>query len=212
MQVRFWFDPLCPWCWITSHWLDGQVAPHRDLDIDWRTISLHVRNEGRQLSEGYDELRPMMTHSFRLLRIVEALRAEGRVDVVRPLYLAFGRHIHHGRDEEEARHFDVAAALEEAGVARTYAEAYDDDRWDEAVRASTREAEDVAGDDVGTPIIAYQVDGAWKGYFGPVLPELVTGEAALRLWDGLAALIATDGFYELKRTRTVGPRVETIVG
>lgn len=93
----------------------------------------------------------------------------------------------------------MVEALEEAGVDPTH----DDESFDEAVRASTAEAEQVAGDDVGTPVIAFEVEGEWRGYFGPVIPEVPRGEVALRLWDGLEALIRTPGFYELKRTRTV---------
>ena len=204
MKVRFYFDPLCPWCWITSHWLHDEVAPHRDIDVDWRPISLKVRNEGKDLDEAYRaKVDSMMDRSFGLLRIVEAVRAAGRQDQVHDLYVEFGRHFHHDGDGLD---FDVPAALEKAGVDVAFAAAFDDEAWDDAVRASTREAEDVAGDDVGTPIIAFEVeaqDGTreWKGYFGPVIPEVVRGQAALDLWDGLAALIRTDGFYELKRTR-----------
>ena len=204
MKVRFYFDPLCPWCWITSHWLHDEVAPNRDIEVDWRPISLAVRNEGKDLDEGYAKYLPAMERSFRLLRIVEAVRAAGRQDQVHDLYVEFGRHFHH---DEDGLDFDVPAALELAGVAVDFADALDDESWDDAVRASTREAEDVAGDDVGTPIIAFEVDAGdgtteWKGYFGPVIPAVVRGQAALDLWDGLAALIRTDGFYELKRTRT----------
>lgn len=200
MQVRFYFDPLCPWCWITSHWLHDEVAPHRDVEIDWRPISLKVRNEGKDLDEDYQRLLPAMERSFNLLRVVEAMRADGRADQVHNVYVQFGRHFHHGEDGLD---FDVAEALQTAAVDPVYAAAYDEEKWDDAVRASTKEAEDVAGDDVGTPIVAFEVDGQWKGYFGPVIPSVVRGPAALKLWDGLAALIETDGFFELKRTRDV---------
>ena len=207
MQVRFWFDPLCPWCWITSHWLD-EVAPHRDLEVEWLPISLKVRNEVHELDEDYEaKVAEPMERSFRLLRIVEALRDAGQADRVRDAYLEFGRHFHH---DGGGMDFDVAEALEKAGVDAAFATAYDDDRWDEAVRASTRLAEEVAGDDVGTPIIAFEVDGEWKGYFGPVIPTVLRGEQALQLWDGLAAMVQVDGFYELKRTREVGPDMSTV--
>jgi hypothetical protein len=126
--------------------------------------------------------------------------------------MAFGRHFHHDSDGLD---FDVAAALSAAEIDTAYADAYDDTSFDDAVRASTTEAEDIAGDDVGTPIISFEVEGAggqreWKGYFGPVIPAVVRGEAALKLWDGLQALIETDGFYELKRTRTVGTDMSSV--
>lgn len=207
MQVRFYFDPLCPWCWITSHWLHDEVAPHRDIDIDWRPISLLVRNEGRDTGDDVERHMAPMQRSFGLLRIVEALRADGKAATIHDVYMAFGRHFHH---DDDAMEFDIAQALEHAGADPAYAEAYDDTAHDTAVRASTREAEDIAGDDVGTPIISFEVDGVWKGYFGPVIPQVVRGDAALRLWDGLDALIRTDGFYELKRTRDVGPDMTSV--
>lgn len=201
MHVRFYFDPLCPWCWITSRWLRDVVAPERDLTIDWRPISLYVRNEDNpDLPEEYRE---PARWTMRWLRVVEALRADGKADEIDALYTELGTRIH----RDESHDFDVAEALAAAGVDASYAAAFDDDTLDEAVRASTAEAEAVAGDDVGTPIIAYEIDGVWKGYFGPVIPAVVEGEAGLRLWDGLSMLIQTDGFYELKRTRDVGPQI-----
>ncbi|MEE8599825.1 DsbA family protein [Euzebya tangerina] len=208
MQVRFYFDPLCPWCWVTSFWLDDEVRPHRDIEIDWRPISLKVRNEGKEIDPEYREkVQPAMNRSFALLRIVEALRKDGKTDQIRAVYKEFGTHFHHADDGLD---FDVTEALTAAGVDASYAEYMDDSSLDEAVRASTAEAEDVAGDDVGTPIIAYEVDGEWKGYFGPVIPSVPTGDAALTLWDGLSALIEVDGFYELKRTRNEGPDMSSI--
>ena len=207
MHVRFWFDPLCPWCWITSHWID-EVAPHRDLEVDWRPISLKVRNEGKELDPEYAEkVQPAMDRSLGLLRIIERMRLDGAADQVRDVYVEFGRHFHHA---EDGLTFDVEDALAKAGVDTAYAAAYDDEELDEAVRRSTREAEEVAGDDVGTPIIAFEVDGEWRGYFGPVIPSVPDREQALQLWDGLAAMVQVEGFYELKRTRTVGPDMESV--
>ncbi len=209
MDVRFYFDPLCPWCWVTSFWLD-RVAPHRDVAIDWRPISLKVRNEDKQLDPEYAErVQPAMERSFRLLRVVESLRAEGHADLVRPVYVEFGRHFHHG-GEGEGMSFDVATALQDAGADPAFAAAYDEDRWDDAVRASTTEAEDAAGDDVGTPIIAWLVDGAWKGFFGPVIPQLPDTEQSLRLWDGFTMVVETPGFFELKRQRDVGLDLDSL--
>jgi hypothetical protein len=210
MQVRFYFDPLCPWCWITSHWLHDEVTPHRAIEVDWRPISLKVRNEHKDLDPEYAKHRPGFERSFKLLRIVEALRAADLADTVHDVYVAFGRHFHHGETDDDGMTFDVGKALVEAGVDPAFADAYDDPRWDDAVRASTREAEDIAGDDVGTPVIAIERDGRWTGYFGPVIPTVVRGEDALRLWDGLAALMQTDGFFELKRTRDVALDLSTV--
>lgn len=207
MQVRFYFDPLCPWCWITSFWAD-QVVDHRDVQVDWRPISLKVRNEDKDLPRDYEQkIAEPVERSFRLLRVVEALRAGGHQDRVRAVYVEFGRHFHHA---ETGMDFDVASALEAAGADPSFASAHDDPKWDDAVRESTREAEEVAGDDVGTPIVAFEVDGVWKGFFGPVVPSVPRGEEALKLWDGLRAVVEVDGFYELKRTRTVGPDMDSV--
>lgn len=207
MNVRFWFDPLCPWCWITSHWVD-EVARHRDIDVDWRSISLRVRNEDRALDPEYARRAgPAMERGFALLRIVEALRAAGHADQVRAAYLEFGRHFHH---DEDGLTFDVGDALAKAGIDPGFADAYDDESWDEHVRTSTWDAEAIAGDDVGTPIVAFEVDGEWRGYFGPVIPAVPDTAQALRLWDGLEAMVGVDGFYELKRTRTVGPDMASV--
>ncbi len=207
MNVRFWFDPLCPWCWITSHWVD-EVTRHRDVEVDWRSISLMVRNEGGALDPGgAGEVQPETLRSFGLLRIVEKMRLEGAADQVRDAYVEFGRHLHH---DEDGLTFDIEDALSKAGVDTTFATAYDDEDLDELVRRSTHEAEQIAGDDVGTPIVAFEVDGDWRGYFGPVIPSVPDTEPSLRLWDGLAAMVEVDGFYELKRTRTVGPNLESV--
>lgn len=207
MNVRFWFDPLCPWCWITSHWVD-EVTHHRDVDVDWRSISLMVRNEDKDLDPDYaDKVEQPMLRSFGLLRIVERLRLDGLADQVRPAYLEFGRHVHH---DEDGLTFDIEDALVKAGIDPGYAAAYDDEDLDELVRRSTHEAEQIAGDDVGTPIVAFEVDGDWRGYFGPVIPAVPDTEQSLRLWDGLAAMVQVDGFYELKRTRTVGPDLDSV--
>ena len=205
MQVRFYFDPLCPWCWITSRWMEEEVAPARDVEIDWRSISLEVRNEGKDLSE---EHRTALHWGFRLLRVAEGLRANGKADQIGAWYTEIGNRIHRDQD----RTFDFGDALAAAGLDRADAAYADDAGLDAAVRGGTEEAEALAGEDVGTPIVAYAVDDGrggteWKGYFGPVIPEVLRGEAALRLWDGMSLLIETDGFYELKKTRSLGPQI-----
>src|SRR5690606_25931136 len=148
MQVRCYFDPLCPWCWVTSRWLNDVVAPERDIEIDWRPISLCVRNENNP--DMPEEYREPALWTMKLLRVVEAMRAGGDAASVGAFYTELGQRIH----RDESRDFDVADALLAAGADTGYAIAFDDDSLDEAVRASTAEAEDVAGDDVGTPIIA----------------------------------------------------------
>lgn len=198
MNVRFYFDPACPWCWVTSRWV-ARVAPARDLTVDWRPISLMVRNEGKDVSE---EHRRAAVRSFDLLRVVEAMRAGGAADDVGAFYTQLGRRIHH----EGSWDFTAAEALIDAGLDPAVGDAAKDPVWDDAVRASTAEAVSVAGDDVGTPIIALETEpGRWAGFFGPVLTRAPEGAAALRLWDGYVAVVSVPGLWELKRTRTEDP-------
>lgn len=200
MQVRFYFDPVCPWCWLTSRWLDEEVAPHRGLDVDWRSISLKVRNEDRDLAPEY---LAGLEWPHTLLRVVEAVRAGGLVDRVGDLYREYGRRIHHDKD----RGWDPVEAVRAIGLDESLGAAARDDHWDEAVRLATKEAEGLAGRDVGTPIVAIEVDGEWRGFFGPVVAEVPRGQAALDLWDATATLIRVPGFYELKRTRDRRPQM-----
>ncbi|WAC66139.1 DsbA family protein [Agrococcus sp. SL85] len=192
--VRMWFDPTCPWAWMTSRWL-GEVAEARGLAVDWQVMSLAVLNEGRDLPEAYAARMP---RSMRLTRLVTAARAEGGDAVVKPLYDALGTRIHPGaRKDDDAI---VAEALAEAGLPASLAE--ETEAHDEALRASHSAAIELVGDDVGTPVIAV----GDVAFFGPVVSPAPTGEEALRLFDGIVAAASVDGFFELKRSRTRGPQ------
>lgn len=191
-----WFDPTCPWAWMTSRWL-GEVAETRGFDVDWRVMSLAVLNEGRDLPADYAARMP---RSMRMTRLVTAARAAGGDAVVKPLYDALGERIHHAkRTDDDAL---IAEALAEAGLDASLAE--ETDAHDEALRASHAEAIELVGDDVGTPVIA--VDEV--AFFGPVVSPAPKGDEALRLFDGIVAAASIDGFFELKRTRTRGPRFD----
>jgi hypothetical protein len=196
VDVRFYLDPICPWCWVTSRWLTDNVAPERGLVIDWRTISLYFRNLGRDFEPAHREAH---RSTVPVMRVIEALRADGRNDDVATLYRELGLRIHHQRQHP----VDLAAALTAANLEPELAEAATDDSWDAAIRESTDEAEAIAGDDVGTPIIAIETDEGWRGYFGPIIDHRVTGPTAGEVWDATVVLIRTPGFYELKRTRDV---------
>jgi protein-disulfide isomerase-like protein with CxxC motif len=192
--VRFWFDPVCPWAWITSRWL-GEVATVRDVTIDWRLMSLRMLNEGRP---GYDPAKAT-SHAFgaRAQRVAAAAR-EGGGDVG-ALYTALGTLLHvEKRPRDDST---LTAALVAADLPGHLAETADDVSYDAAVRAEHDEGTSLVGNDVGTPIV--EVGGA--AIFGPVVTPAPKGEAAGRLWDGVRLLLATDGFYELKRTRDREP-------
>ena len=193
--VEFWFDPLCPWAWLTSRWM-SQVETVRPVQVTWSVMSLAVLNAGRDLPADY---RALMDRAWGPVRVVVAAAAEEGPQVVKPLYDAMGTRIHPGGETDLAA--AVAGALADVGLPASLAEAADSDARDAELRASHQRAIDLVGDDVGTPVIA--VDGA--AFFGPVMTPAPRGEAAGRLWDGFLLMAGTPGFYEIKRSRTMGP-------
>lgn len=201
MKVQFWFDPACPFCWMTSRWVNS-IAPQRDLDIEWKSISLLFKNDPPVESPFY----PKVTRTRDLLRVVEALRAAGHGDRIGDVYREFGRRIHNEQQPE----FDVAAVLTELGLDPAHADALTDDSYDAAIRASMDDGLALTGPDVGTPLIAIEIEGRRVGYFGPVITEFPEGDAALRLWDGFVNLLSVPGFFELKRTRTSAPALPPV--
>ena len=194
-SVEMWFDPICPWAWLTSRWL-MQVEQVRDVEVTWSVMSLWVLNEGRDVSPDY---RSMMERSWGPVRvIIAAARAHGS-SVIKPLYDAMGTRIHLGGEKEYLN--VIAPALKEVGLPAELLRFADSTEVDAELRASHQRAIDLVGDDVGTPVICVQ-DVA---FFGPVVSPAPTGEDAGRLWDGCLLVAGTPGFFELKRTRTVGP-------
>lgn len=197
-KVEFWFDPGCPWAWMTSRWM-GEVAKARGLDVTWSLLSLSVLNEGRDLPEDYQAL---MDRSWGPARVVAATAQTHGNDAVKALYDALGERIHHqGRDDLDAI---ITEALEEAGLPAELADTAGVEDYDPGMRESTQRALDLVGDDVGVPVIA--IDGV--AFFGPVVSPAPKGEEALKLWDGCVAVASVPGFFELKRSRDVGPIFE----
>lgn len=193
-RVDFFFDPVCPWCWITSRWL-VDVSERRDLDINWRTFSLRIKNRGVEMDEKY-----VKGHERGLLalRVVEAARAAHGDSAVLPLYTEMGRRYHHDKDRDAS----LADIVRAAGFDPSLADAADDESWDAVIESSMKEALELVGDDAGVPIISF--DGK-AGFFGPVLSPAPTGEDAAQLFDSLHTMATLDGFWELKRTRTNPP-------
>ncbi|HEY7484659.1 MAG TPA: DsbA family protein [Streptosporangiaceae bacterium] len=193
--VDFWFDPACPWAWITSRWI-REVAAVRPIEPRWHVMSLSVLNEGRDLPEKYQKL---MGEIWGPVRVCIAAEQKYGPGVLGDLYTELGNRFHH---EKAPKTRDVIAdALEAAGLTRSLAEAADSTEYDEALRASHAGGMDRVGYEVGTPVIS--VNGA--SFFGPVVSPIPRGEAAARLWDGVLAVAETDGFFELKRSRTRDP-------
>lgn len=195
--VDFWFDPSCPWAWMTSRWVD-EVAAHRDLDVTWHIMSLAVLNEDRDdIPESYKAFFP---RALRYTRLVAAAAELHGQEVVKALYDALGTRIHPGGslDPDEV----IPAALAEVGLPASLAAYSESDEYDEQMRASHFDGIERVGQDVGTPVIA--VNGT--AFFGPVISPAPTGETALTLWDGIVAAASYDGFFELKRSRTRDPQ------
>lgn len=193
--VDFWFDPSCPWAWMTSRWVD-EVSEHRDLDVTWHIMSLAVLNENNDLPESY---RAFFPRALKYTRLVAAVSELQGAEYVKPLYDALGTRIHPGgsKDPDEV----IPAALAEVGLPAELARYADSDEFDAQMRASHFDGINRVGQDVGTPVIA--VNGI--AFFGPVVSPSPKGEQALVLWDGVVAAASYDGFFELKRTRTREP-------
>ncbi|WP_436775681.1 mycothiol-dependent nitroreductase Rv2466c family protein [Yinghuangia sp. YIM S09857] len=195
-QAHFWFDPLCPWAWMTSRWI-LEVEKVRPVDVTWHVMSLSVLNENRDdIPEQYKE---MLERGWGPVRVCIAAEQKHGNEALLPLYTALGNRRHPG-----GREFDramIEEALEEAGLPKDLADAVDSTDYDEALRASHKQGITLVGEDVGTPVVS--VNGV--AFFGPVVTPAPKGEAAGRLWDGCLLVASTPGFYELKRTRTEGP-------
>ncbi len=183
---------------MTARWVVDEVASQRDLSITWQPISLLFKNEPAEDTPYHEST--MLTH--KMLRVMEAVRASGAENKVFDLYWEFGSRIHHDGD----RTFDLAEALETAGVAREYSAAADEEKWDPIIRAKMDDGLSLVGDDVGTPIIAWdRGNGDRVALFGPVITRAPRNEDALKLWDAMMMLGDIEGFWELKKTRTERP-------
>ncbi len=194
--VDFWFDPLCPWAWITSRWL-LEVEKLRPVVPRWHVMSLAVLNENKaDLPERYKE---SMARAWGPVRVCIAAEQKLGPEVLGPLYTAIGNRFHH--EKAERNRATIEAALAEAGLPAELAAAMDSTEYDDALRASHCSGMDRVGYEVGTPVIAV----GDLSIFGPVMSPIPRGEAAARLWDGVLLIAGTDGFFEMKRSRTRDP-------
>jgi protein-disulfide isomerase-like protein with CxxC motif len=191
-NADFWFDPLCPFAWITSRWI-LEVEEVRDIEVTWHVMSLAYLNQDKDIP---DEYREKLEPAWGPVRVLIAAEQEHGIDVLLPLYTAMGTRIHNG-GREITREL-IAEAVAEVGLAPELVDAMDDVSLDHAVAKSHHEGMDQVGDDVGTPTIAFN----GSAFFGPVLSKIPRGEEAGELWDGCVTVSKFPYFYEIKRSRT----------
>lgn len=195
-KAEFWFDPSCPWAWITSRWI-LEVQAQRDIEVKWNIFSLAVLNEGRELKPEYRE---RIDKTWGPVRVIAAAKKKNGYEVVLPLYTEIGTLFHPGAKPVAKE--TISEALQNQKLDPTLIDFYDTNDFDQDLRDSTKAGLDLVGDDVGTPIIS--IEGV--AFFGPVLTPAPKGSEALKLWDGVLAAASLPGFFELKRTRTARPQ------
>ena len=194
-QADFWFDPLCPFAWITSRWI-MEVEQTRPIEVSWHVMSLAYLNQDKDIPDDYRE---MLKPAWGPVRVLVAAAHRHGDEILKPMYDAFGERIHHqGRPIDRAL---VAEVVDAVGLDARFVDAMDDPSLDHAVAKSHRQGMDQVGDEVGTPTIS--VNGV--AFFGPVLTRIPRGEEAGALWDATVTLAAYPHFFELKRSRTSDP-------
>ena len=203
-EVEFFWDPVCPWAWITSRWVVNVVA-EKSMEVDWRFISLRMVNEDEDYEKFPADYEHFHNRGLELLRVAAAVRAELDRHAVLPLYSALGRVIHNeGNVTALEGRAGVERVLVELGYPPELAGAAESSEHDDVVRADTREALDRCGGNIGTPVLSFSPpDG--PSFFGPVISRAPKGREALDLWDAVVTLGSNPHFSELKRTTRERP-------
>jgi predicted DsbA family dithiol-disulfide isomerase len=197
--VDFYWDPVCPWCWITSRWMID-VGRQKQIQVNWKLFSLKKINEGRDIPEDFRILHEM---GLRALRVAAAVSKAHGNDGLAKLYTVMGTRYHH--DEEDIDDPEVLdEILKTCGYPTRLKDAVGDESLDKRIAADMDQAVDKVGKDVGVPLIVLD-GGEGPGFFGPVLSPAPSGKAAVELWDAIIIAGKTPGFYEFKRTRKTEP-------
>jgi hypothetical protein len=206
-DVEFFFDPGCPWTWVTSRWL-ATVASHRNLAVTWRTWSLPMNNEGRELPAHLPatlraRILASAAFSVRALRVLEAANASDGSDAMGRLYTELGRRAH-GAEGGFSEGL-IAEAVAAAGLPADLVGTAEEQRWDEPIRANMDEVQRAIGDEVGVPIVATRPDDSLLAMSGPIMAEVPPLPRALQLWDAVATIVSEPHVFELKRHRSGEP-------
>jgi len=195
-KAAFWFDPMCPFAWVTSRWI-GEVEEVRDIKTEWHVMSLAVLNEGRdELPEQYKEF---LAKAWAPVRVIVAAAEQHGTQYIKALYDAMGTKIHNEGNGDIAD--VISKSLAELGLPAELAAAADTDEFDAQLRTSHESGISLVGQDVGTPVVAFN----GTAFFGPVLTRIPRGEDAGRLWDATVTLASFPYFFEIKRSRTESP-------
>ncbi len=205
MEIDFYFDPSCPWCWVTSRWL-VEVSENRVLKINWLPFSLAIKNN--ELS-GDDVTGHLDTHSIahQVLRMIEAIHEKENIDRG-VLYSEFGKSYFIDKKLDDDNF--MGKVLKRLGLSSDYLKEASRDKYDKALSVHIKNAVEVVGNDVGVPLIIFNSEnGEKQGYFGPVLQGLPEKDQGLILWDALSKLGSSSHFFELKRTRKGRSKVKT---
>jgi hypothetical protein len=211
-EVEFFFDPSCPWTWVTSRWL-ATVAPARQLAVTWRPWSLPIKNEGRELpatmpAELRARIKASQGFSVRALRVLAAAGDQVGNEARGRLYTELGRRFHgegNGGGAVPDADTVIAEALAAAGLPSGLADAAADDSWDQLLRDNMKEVGEEIGDEVGVPIVAIREAGRLRAISGPIMAEVPPHDRALALWDAVATVVSEPAAFELKRHRTGHP-------
>ncbi len=214
VDINYYFDPVCPFAWMTSKWV-RKVQAQRDYAVDWRFISLRLLNSHIDYDAHFPpEYEAGHTAGLRLLRAAASIRREHGREAIGPLYAAFGARIFDSEPSSEDPGFRGTAEfltpiLDELGLPGHHVDALDDESFDDEIRAETDEALSLTGKDVGTPIIHFEPPEG-VAFFGPVISRLPSDEEAVELWEHVVGLARFPGFAELKRSMRELPQLRAL--